>query len=53
MMRPGMLDPYSRVFAGWLTPVEIMTDGYYPIQRTFTVVPKHPLERFSSVLVDY
>ena len=34
-MRPGMLDPYSRVFAGWLTPVEIITDGFYPIQRTW------------------
>ena len=42
MMRPGMLDPYSRAFVGWLTPVEIMTDGYYPIQRTFTVSPNIP-----------
>lgn len=38
MMRPGMLDPYSRAFVGWLAPVEILTDGYYPIQRTFTVL---------------
>jgi hypothetical protein len=29
---PGHLDPFSRVAATWLDPIEIKEDGYYPIQ---------------------
>lgn len=26
------MNPYSRVLAGWLEPIDITEDGYYPIQ---------------------
>lgn len=29
---PGHLSPYSRAAAGWIEPIEITTDGKYPIQ---------------------
>jgi len=33
MMKPGMLQPFNRVWLDWLEPIEIIQDGYYPIQR--------------------
>ena len=41
---PGMLSPFSRVFVGWLKPVFIAEDGYYPIQ---------PCEISSQIYVIY
>jgi hypothetical protein len=29
---PGMLNAFTRVFIGWLEPIYIFQDGYYPIQ---------------------